>query len=187
MAFQEIISLEADQTISLGGSNRKTGKKNPTSVEGYYLGSKPVQDAKKQSGKSYIHIFQTPKGNLGVWGKTDMDRKLLSCTPGTMLRVSHTGMRATKNGEMYVYKVEQDQDNTIEVATSTASFNQDGSSSGSESREFGTESEGFGTEDIEEEAFEEEAPEALQAPVVALAGDAAARRAKVAAMLNKRR
>lgn len=184
MGFTEIVSLEADQTISLGGSNRKTGKKNPTSVEGYYLGSKQVQDAKKQSGKSYIHIFQTPKGNLGVWGKTDMDRKLLNCTPGTMLRISHTGMRPTKNGEMYVYKVEQDQDNTIEVSTNNDSFNSDDNSSGSETREFGGEDKDFGTESFEDE---EEAPEAIQAPVVSLAGDAAARRAKVAAMLNKRR
>lgn len=183
MAFQEIVSLEADQTISLGGSNRKTGKKNPNSVEGYYLGSKQVQDAKKQSGKSYIHIFQTPKGNLGVWGKTDMDRKLLNCTPGTMLRISHTGMRATKNGEMYVYKVEQDQDNTIEVAASSDSFDADDSSASVESREFGGESEDFGTDGFETE----EAPEAIQAPVVSLAGDAAARRAKVDAALNKRR
>lgn len=181
MGFTEIVSLEADQTISLGGSNRKTGKKNPTSVEGYYLGSKQVPDAKKQSGKSYIHIFQTPKGNVGVWGKTDMDRKLLSCTPGTMLRISHTGMRATKNGEMYVYKVEQDQDNTIEVASSGNSGFDTESTSGNSDFE-------AASEDIGEEAFdEEEAPEAIQTPVVSLAGDAAARRAKVAAMLNKRR
>ena len=40
MAFKEVQSLEAENAISLGGRNKKTGKENPTKAEGYYLGSR---------------------------------------------------------------------------------------------------------------------------------------------------
>jgi hypothetical protein len=116
MAFQKITSLDADTTISLGGFNKKLKKDNPTCIEGYYLGNKTVPDAKKKSGVSYIHFFQTPKGNVGVWGKTDMDKKLAQADNGTMIRVTHSGMKTTLNGEMYVYTVEADSDNRIAVA-----------------------------------------------------------------------
>lgn len=117
MAFKQIQDLSADVTISLGGTNRKTGKKNPVSVEGYYLGSRTVADQKKKDGKSYIYFFQTATGNLGVWGKTDIDRKMGAVTPGNMTRISFDKMLKTPNGEMYKYRVEQDSDNTIEVDT----------------------------------------------------------------------
>ena len=76
MAFKAVLDLNAEVTISLGGMNKKTGKANPKSVEGYYLGKKSIEDRKKKSGVSYIYILQTDKGNVGVWGKTDMDRKM---------------------------------------------------------------------------------------------------------------
>lgn len=116
MGYKKVQSLDADTTISLGGKNRKTGKANPQEVEGYYLGSRKVEDSKKKSGYSYIHIFQTQNGNLGVWGKTDLDRKLLTVTPGTMTLAAFEKMVPTPNGEMYRYEVSVDADNTIEVA-----------------------------------------------------------------------
>jgi hypothetical protein len=121
MSFKEVASLDCDTTISLGGVNKKLNKKNPLSVEGYYLGSKTIEDRKKKSGVSYIHVFQTATGNVGVWGKTDMDRKLKSVPAGTMSRVAFSGMRQTQNGDMYVYKVETDADNTIDVGDLSAS------------------------------------------------------------------
>lgn len=116
MAFKTVTDLNTDNTISLGGFNKKQKKDNPTTVEGYYLGKRTVADDKKKSGVSYIYILQTPKGNLGVWGKTDMDRKMVTAPEGAMLRITHTGMQATSNGDMYKYKVEIDVDNCIEVA-----------------------------------------------------------------------
>lgn len=116
MSFKEISTVDAENTTAIGGTNRKTGKKNPTSAEGYFLGSKKVESKKAKSGYAFLHVLQTPKGNLGVWGKTDMDRKLQAVTPGTMIRITHTGMQATPNGEMYKFKVEVDGENTIEVA-----------------------------------------------------------------------
>lgn len=115
MAFKDVIDLNPDNTIALGGTNRKTGKKNPTSVEGYYLGSRKIEDRKKKSGFSYIHVLQTDKGSLGVWGKTDLDRKVLSVTPGTMILASFDKMVPTPNGDMYKFKVQFDPENTIEV------------------------------------------------------------------------
>lgn len=116
MAFQKGLSFEADQTISLGGINKKTGKPNPTQVEGYFLRTKAVPDKKKKSGYSYIHLFQTAKGNVDVWGKTHMDNQMVNYTPGTMLRVTQAGTRTTPNGEMFLYEIEFDPSNTIEVA-----------------------------------------------------------------------
>lgn len=127
MSFKEVASLDAEVTISLGGVNKKTGKKNPTSIEGYYLGSRVVESKK---GESKIHFFQTSKGNVGVWGKTDSDRKLSGVTPGTMTRISFDKMQPTPNGEMYKYKVEVDGDNTIEVGGISASLGNEGAGSG---------------------------------------------------------
>lgn len=120
MAFEEVSDLSTDQTISLGGSNRKTGKKNPTEVEGYYLGSRTVPDDKKKSGVSYIHVFETARGSVGVWGKTDLDRKILTVPLGTMTRVVQSGMAQTKNGEMYKFTVAVDKSNVKEVAGATS-------------------------------------------------------------------
>ncbi len=118
MAFKSVSDLSSDITISLGGTNRKTGKKNPTSIEGYYLGKRIVADTKKKTGESFLYFFQTPKGNIGVWGKTDLDRKLSSVAVGTMVRASFDKMVPTPNGEMYKFLVEIDEDNTIEVTGS---------------------------------------------------------------------
>lgn len=166
--YKEVASLEADVTIALGGKNRKTGKTNPTEVEGYYLGNRKVADTKKKSGFSYIHFFQTANGNIGVWGKTDLDRKLLTVTPGTMTLASFDRMVETPNGEMYRYKVAVDADNTIVVAAtnSDAGPTEDGND---DSGSYGIDS--TASEDDEDAAQEE-----------ALA--AAARKAKVEALLN---
>lgn len=116
MAFEEITSLDADQTVAIGGKNKKTGKPNPTSVEGYYLGTREVRSPKSKSGSASIHFFQTPKGKIGVWGKTDMDRKMMQVKPGLMTKIVFDKMTPTPNGDMYTYKVAQDKANGIDVA-----------------------------------------------------------------------
>lgn len=116
MAFTEIASLDTDVTTQIGGVNKKTGKKNPTTVEGYYLGSKKIDSKKSKSGYAYLHILQTPKGNIGVWGKTDMDRKLTTIEAGTMVRITFDKMVPTPNGDMYKFKVEADSANKADVS-----------------------------------------------------------------------
>ena len=69
MAFKQIQDLDADVTISMGGFNKKTKKKNPTTAEGYYLGSRKVASPKAKSGFASLHFLQTEDGNLGVWEK----------------------------------------------------------------------------------------------------------------------
>lgn len=114
MAFSEVTSLDADVTIAIGKKD-KQGKPYPKSAEGYYLGSRSVESKR---GESKLHFLQTAKGNLGVWGTTDLNRKLGQAKPGSMVRITSTGTKPTPNGDMYTYKVEVDSENTIQVDSS---------------------------------------------------------------------
>jgi hypothetical protein len=121
MGFSEVNSLDSDITIILGGTNRKTGKANATQIEGYFLGTREIGPNKFNKSKTdCLHFFQTPDGNVGVWGKSDMDKKLKAVVPGTMTRVTFTGERDVGKGNpMLCYKIEVDTDNTIDVAALT--------------------------------------------------------------------
>jgi len=112
LGFKELASLDADTVIALGKKDKVTGKPYPKQAEGYYLGSRETENRK---GKSQLHFLQTPEGNLGLWGTTDMNRKLANVALGSMVRVTSNGTKPTPNGDMYVYKVEVDADNTIDV------------------------------------------------------------------------
>lgn len=181
MAFKEVSDLSTETTVSLGGINKKTGKANPKQIEGYFIGKKEVEDKKKKSGKSFIYVIQTPKGNVGVWGKTDLDRKMLAVTEGHMVRITQNKMVPTPNGEMYGYKVEQDSENSIQVsmpAPKAVSASVEAIADEEEVSSFSYEPEG------EEEALDEVAyapPVAPRRPTVS--PDAA----RVQALLNKAR
>lgn len=177
MAFKEVLDLSADTTIALGGVNKKTGKANPTQVEGYYLGKKQVEDRKKKSGFSYIYILQTPKGNIGVWGKTNLDQKMVAAVPGTMLRITQSGTVPTPNGDMYKFKVEFDADNTIEVAGLESSDSSSSSSSNEDSNEDNSYA-SAGSD--EEETTDGSSEDAAQSAALA----AAERKARVEALLK---
>lgn len=116
MGFQEIADLDCTTTVSLGGVNKQTNKKNPTTFEGYFIGTKQTPSTKSKTGFAALHIFQTRTGNVGVWGKTNLDQKLASATVGAMTKISFVGMVPTKNNPMFKYSVAQDKDNCIEVA-----------------------------------------------------------------------
>ncbi len=171
MGFKEVSSLDADVTVALGKRDKKTGKEYPKSAEGYYLGSREVENKR---GMSKLHFLQTPKGNLGVWGTTDLDRKMGQVTPGTMIRVTSTGTKPTPNGDMYTYRVEQDSDNTIEVNVSASepAYADEGG---------GTEYDAGDSDETEDSGDEDEGTAASAA---SLAEAAAARKAKVEAMFR---
>lgn len=171
MGFQQVTDLDAESTIALGGHNKKTGKANPTSVEGYYLGSRKVESKKAKSGFCFIYYFQTPKGNVGVWGKTDLDRKMETVTPGLMVRASFLKMVTTPSGEMYKYVVEFDPENTIEVSTLVAG----------EGNEADTTTDTNDTTDDDAADEDEVDEDALQAAALVTAE----RKAAVQALLNK--
>lgn len=181
MAFKEVASLDADVTTALGGMNKQTGKANPKQAEGYFLGSKKVESRKSKTGFAFLHILQTASGNLGVWGKTDLDRKLNSVAPGTMVRITQSGSRPTPNGDMYIFKVEVDESNKVDVSG------------------LGTESEGedasFVGGGAEEEMAEEEQEEVMDAapparpvrPAAPARVPDAERQARVKALLANKR
>jgi hypothetical protein len=180
MAFKAVVSLDADRTIAIGGKDSKTKKPNPTTAEGYYLGKRQVEGSK---GLADLHFLQTPKGNLGIWGKTNMNQKLSAVPLGTMVRISFTNMQPTKNGPMYVYKVEVDADNVLDMS---------GFEDGTSSEETSTEDTNYQDEGSVDETADDTAPEdneaeeEAQRQALAAAEKAAVQKAKVQAVLGKK-
>ncbi len=184
MAFKEVASLDAETTTPLGGFNKKTKKDNPASAEGYYLGTKVVESKKSKNGKASIHILQTKKGNLGIWGKTDMDRKMQAVTPGSMVRISFAKMQPTPNGEMYIYRVEVDADNTINVSGLASN------STNEETDAFENDNNAYADEAVDEEEELDEAMDEVEEPEALTARpamSAAQRKQSVEALLSKKR
>jgi len=178
MAFKTVSDLSTDNAIALGGANRKTGKANPTTITGYFIGSKDVDSPKSKTGKAKLHVFQTPEGNVGVWGKTDLDLKLRNAQPGALTRVTFTGMQETKNNPMYKYKVEVDTENTIEVASATEEA--------PEAFDDAEES-SFGSDDYSENDVDEEPAPRAVAPRIPARTPTAESQARVQAMLSGKR
>lgn len=188
MAFEKINSLDSDVSINLGGVNKKTGKPNPKTVEGYYLGTKTGIPNKFNAEKpDCLHILQTPKGNVGVWGKSHLNPQMSKAIPGCMVRISFTGTRPSKKGnDQLLFTVEQDTNNSINVESLATS--EDTGYSASEEYSEGTNAEG--SDDSVGEVFGS-LQEGLDnpyippvAPKAAAKAPDAARQAKVAALLN---
>lgn len=183
MGFKTVISLEADTATAIGGVDKRTGKANPKQVEGYFLGSRKVESRKSKSGFAYLHVLQTANGNLGVWGKTDMDRKLLSVPAGTMVRITHTGMQPTPNGDMYKYRVEQDDSNQLDVSGLSSEAPQEAAE-----EETSEPVAGFSDEPQEEDSEEQESsPARYSAPVAQAKAPSAAQQERARAILNAAR
>ncbi len=200
MGFKEVQTLDADTTITIGGFVKKTGKKNPTQIEGFYLGKREVTGGKftRPGKKDRIYFLQTADGNVGVWGKTDLDRKMDAVTPGTMIRIGYAGMTPTPNGDMHKYKVEVDETNTIEVGDyAAATVNEPSGDEKAEAR-YGKnysvdnedeDSDYDGTETLDEDTEDDEevdeAPRATTRNVAALSGTAADRAKRAQELLSK--
>ncbi len=129
---------------------------------------------KSKTGLAKIHVFQTPKGNLGIWGKTDLDRKLGTVTPGTMTIAKFDKMVPSKNGEMYSFKVLVDADNTIEVSTAATTTTEEQSYERDE------------TEVDIQDADDMDAEAEAQALVLAAAEKRAAAAARVQALVSRK-
>jgi hypothetical protein len=173
MAFKEVVSLDASKTITIGGVDKKTKTPHPTEAEGYYLGNRTVSS--NRFGDSILHFLQTNKGNLGVWGKTDLNRKLKSVQSGTMIRIEYGGTTPTPNGDMHKYKVLVDTDNQISVGD--LNFDSANETSTNETNAEDTET--------EEQDYDHDDAYETPKPVVA-AASAADRKAKVQALLNRK-
>lgn len=111
MAYETKFSGNTDKTVILG----KEG--NPTSIEGYFLGTKVTPDTGYGPGK--LHVFQTSEGSVGVWGKTRLNSLLTSDLVGQMTLVTFTGMIASSKKGMrpsFGFKVQHDRQNTIDTS-----------------------------------------------------------------------
>ncbi len=189
MSFKEINSLEADTTTAIGGVDKKSKKTNPTKAEGYFLGTKLVESAMSQTGTCKLHIIQTAKGNLGIWGKTDLDRKIAALGTrglGALIRITFTGKQPVKGKQdMYKYKVEVDEFNRIEVAGSEESSISEEDGSGDEGGDTDFPEDDLDTElDASSEEAEDDVPYTPPArPAKPAATPDAARQAKVKALL----
>jgi hypothetical protein len=198
MAFEEVQDLDCDTTTAIGGVNKRTNKKNPTELTGYFIGSKETPSKKNKSGIAMLHIFQTAKGNVGVWGKTDLDRKMKVVDPGQLVKVKVTGMVPTVNGDMYKYSVAVDRENTIEVAAPSVTKTEAAEEEitpAVDPNEEGDELIGA-DEPVEEDGLDAEEPEAIAAPVPVarpkapkqpVASPSAEQQAKVRALLSTAR
>jgi hypothetical protein len=103
----------SEVTISLCGVDDKTGKQNPTGIKGYYLGNRPVTT---KNGEATIHTFQTSKGNVDVWGKTDLNKRLGAAQLGCYTEVEFDKMVPAGKGKKFTFHIDFDPDNTIDTA-----------------------------------------------------------------------
>lgn len=182
MGFKEVQTLDADVCVALGKRDKKTGKMGPKNAEGYYLGSRSTENKR---GESRLHFLQTPKGNLGVWGTTDLNRKLLQVTPGTMVRITSTGTKATPNGDMYTYKVEQDSKNTVEINIES-SENYTSSAENASKAEYGNTDSDNAYDDMEAVGYDNQDTDNNNSVQEKELAAASARKAKVQALLNSK-
>ncbi len=163
MAYEKLQDLSTDRVFKLGGTD-KDENPYPKQIEGYYLGSKTFQGTE---GPSTIHVFQTPKGNDGIWGSKTLNDSLTSKVVGMMVLVVHKGKKKLSGKKtQHMYDISVDKENTIEVDASSAVEVTDNSSD--------TE---FEAADNADDSTEDEDQAAALAQVE--------RQAKVQAMLNK--
>ncbi len=179
MAYQETNDLGCDKTFSLGGirTDKKTGKKykNPKEVEGYYVGTKKGIDTGNDK-PSNLHFFEGEvkndkgetifTGKVGIWGKTDLDRKAGQWKVGLMTKAYFDKMQdpsEVKRGrkQMYLYKGFQDPDNVnaaLAAAAGQETFEEEPAQEAVSEEEV--------TEEVAEEAYEEEAALDEEEPAV---------------------
>lgn len=174
MSYQTKFDGRTDKTIRLGGDG------NPTSIEGYFLGSK---DTQSDYGPGKLHLFQTSEGVVGVWGKTRMNTLLTDNHRGQMVLLSFTGMIApSKKGRRpsYGFKLQYDPENTIDVSNIDLSA----TPSAEDEEDVSDVSNSFHEETEENETFTPP-PKRPTAPIAA--APSAERQAKMQAMLNSRK
>lgn len=164
MAYEKVNDLGTDVVHKLGGTD-KNGKPAPKQMEGYYLGSRPVVTS---NGPAVIHVFQTPKGNEGIWGTKKLNDNLTVKLIGSMVLVQYKGKKKLTGGKtQHEYDISVDKSNTIDVVGLDASTEDS--------------TDGFEAAGEEEESFEE--PEDDTA-LVAQQLSAEARRQKVQSLLK---
>lgn len=192
MARKKVIDLNADKTIKFGNPQRQPGAlPKGSTFEGYYIGAKQVTTS---MGPSTLHVFQTDKGNVGIWGSAQLNAKL-SSLHGMKTFIKFVNEVKVPKGTMKNFEVEYDDEDTIDVGGSQVNFRQGGDEPEETSMEASSEESYEDEEAIEEEA--EEAPEPAPAPKKAptasvtqkprAAAPSAEQQARVQALLNRKK
>lgn len=170
MGFKEIGDVGL---VVLGGLNKKTGKKNPTQLEGYFLRTETRADRKYGKGLQPYYIFLTKDGEVGVHGKTHLNRRMQRAIPGLMTLVTATDevLDTGKGNPMKLFKVAQDVENSIDLTAEQSTL-----------------SDPSNYEEVEEESYgateeDEPAPAPAARPQVA----ASSNKAKLQDLMNRAR
>lgn len=137
MAFQEYSSARPEFFVTLGGHNKK-GEKNPTLIEGYYLGRTVGVNTFDPTKPKVTFMLKTPKGIAGVNGNANLITRITeaegnfkaregSNAEGVLVRLTCTGEIPTKKGNaMKTFSVSFDAQDRIEVqANVDAEFAED--------------------------------------------------------------
>lgn len=116
MAFKEVLQRPENPTFGFGDINKKTNKTNPKQYEGYYLTSRSVNSEKFPDKLFVLHTLRTQTGDIDLWSKADLTRKMKGVVPGTKVRISLTDKtKKVGMGTMKVFFLEQDAGDVIEV------------------------------------------------------------------------
>lgn len=185
MARKKVVDLDAENAVGFG---KEEGQIPPGhTLEGHYIGGRKV---KTKFGMATLHVLQTESGNLGVWGSAQLDAKLGTVPPGSMVFITYVKKIKVTNGTMKVFEVEYDDEDRVEASAVQVNF-QDSSEGEEDAEEESSEA-----EDVEEEAEEESKPEPAKAaskPAASKSGKPAgstvsdAQKARVAALLGKKK
>lgn len=181
MEWIEAPELNSSNIVKLGGKDPKTGKLNPASLEGYYLGKSSFQSKFNPNKTVWSYAFQTATGIKGLIGVGNLDRKMNDDSIvqlGRKVLVTFTGTVDTGKGNpMNTFSVKSKPHDVIDV---TAPF---GSSADKDSQ----------TQDSQDEDSEEEYgdpaedEEASQQTALMAAEKAKATKAKIEALLNPKK
>ena len=197
MAFQDFSNPRPEKWVTLGGRNKETGKLNPTSAKGYYLGSFESQNKFNKDKKNVNLVLMTPQGLLGLTAPSHLVKKMKENETnlakrnvdvrGLMVEISFVGEQDVGKGNpMKLFKVGFDPENRGSAELTLLSEESESNYSDDEPSEDDYEAGGvdFPT-DAEEESYGAVAE--YVAPVIQqnVAASAKERAAKVQALLAK--
>lgn len=183
MAYEEIGSVPG---VTLGGSDKKTGKKNPTKIEGYLLRIETRPNKFNPDKPQNFYVLRTEKGDVGVYGKAGIDREMRNSRIGRMTLIEDTGkvLDTGKGNPMKVFKAMQDPKNTIEVTGEDAQAYQ--ASDGADYQD-DLQTDDVGDQDLNADAsaLDETLPARPQAPRQPAQAPSAERQRKVQELLSR--
>lgn len=158
--------------VILGGTNKTTGKKNPTEIVGYYLRKDTI---KTKFGTKPLYVLRTKNGDKGIIGSGNLNKIMDTKALGLQTHIIDTGTTQDvgKGNPMKVFKVGQDRSDSLDVSSISELPSTEGSYDYSEDS----------AEDLNDEV-EYARPTAPRTPAAAPSADAMAR---AQAMLKRNR